>query len=310
MDASVGTRPAMTAEEPADAAVAAVLLTQFDGVEENLVGTLADTDPEYLHDLRVGVRRTRSLLKLTGDVLPRRLAPRYAGRFKWLGDLTTPVRDLDVHLLAFDELAAEVRPGRRRDLKPFREHLERQRSTHFDALTRGLSGIRFTTMRQRWRQELNSSLDGADPTRRTVPTAGELAAKRLGKARRAVAKRAGAVTPDSPADAVHDLRKRAKELRYLLETFAPLYGKRARKAVKDLKRVQDLLGAFQDAHVQLFAVREYAEGLTAAPAGVYDLAAALDLRLERAQADLIPRLDAFLDAPSMAKSWSLVPTSK
>jgi CHAD domain-containing protein len=310
MDASVGTRPAMTTEQPADVAVAAVLLTQLDGVETNLVGTLADTDPEYLHDLRVGIRRTRSLLKLTGDVLPRRLAPRYAARFRWLGDLTTPVRDLDVHLLAFDDLAAEVPTAHRRDLEPFREHLRRQRSTHFEALIRGLASSRFTTLRERWPKELSAVADVGAASGPRRPTAGELAADRLGRARKAVRKRARAVAPASPAEDVHDLRKRAKELRYLLETFAPLYGKRARKAVKDLKGLQNVLGAFQDAQVQLMTVTEYADGLTAVPPGVYELASVLDRRLLRARIALVPRLDAFLAAPSMAKDSPLVPRSK
>ena len=35
---------------------------------------LADTDTEFLHDLRVSVRRTRSALKLFGDALTGRAA--------------------------------------------------------------------------------------------------------------------------------------------------------------------------------------------------------------------------------------------
>jgi CHAD domain-containing protein len=291
VDASLSTRPVMTVEQAADVAVATVLLTFFDGVEVNLTGALADIDPECLHDLRVGVRRTRSLLKRTGDVLPHGLAQRFAARFKWVGSLTTPVRDLDVNLLAFDQLAADLPAARRHDLEPYREHLRRQRSMHFETLTRGLSDGRFKTMRERWRQELTAVAEfGYSP----APTAGELAADRIGRARKAVRRRAEVVTSASPAEALHDLRKRAKELRYLLETFAPLYGRRAGKAVKDLKRVQDVLGAYQDAQVQLSAVREYAGGLTAAPAAVDDLAAVLEHRLQQARTDVVPRLSAFL----------------
>lgn len=298
MDASAGTRPAMSAERAGDAAMASVLLTLLDDIETNLAGTLAGTDPECLHDLRVGVRRTRSLLKLTGDVLPHELAPWYAAHFRWLGGLTTPVRDLDVLLLAFDELAAGVPDDRRHDLEAFREHLRQQRSVRFEALTRGLSGTRFSGLRKGWREELTAAVDSGGRTGRTVPTLGELAAERVARADKAVRKRARALTADSPPEALHDLRKRAKELRYLLETFAPLYGQPARKAINKLKHVQDVLGAYQDTQVQLSAVHEYASRLPTVPRAIDELATALESRRDGARSDLAPRLDAFLSRRS------------
>ena len=50
-------------------AVATVLGGFLDTVEANLPGVLADLDTEHLHDLRVAVRRARSVVKLAGDVL-------------------------------------------------------------------------------------------------------------------------------------------------------------------------------------------------------------------------------------------------
>ena len=95
-------------ETPAAVAIAEMLTGFTAAIEENVPGTIASIDTEFLHDLRVAVRRTRSILKLVGDVLPDGLAERFAPEFKWLGDLTTPVRDLDVYLL---ELDADGRPA-------------------------------------------------------------------------------------------------------------------------------------------------------------------------------------------------------
>ena len=44
----------------ADAAAALIAGRLVELIEANLPGTLADIDSEFLHDLRVGVRRTRS----------------------------------------------------------------------------------------------------------------------------------------------------------------------------------------------------------------------------------------------------------
>src|SRR5205814_6144881 len=92
--------------QPAAVAVATVLASLLDTLEANVPGTIADIDTEFLHDLRIAVRRTRSALKLAGDVLPAGLAARFRPGFKWLGDLTTPTRDLDVYLLGFGGMAA------------------------------------------------------------------------------------------------------------------------------------------------------------------------------------------------------------
>ena len=121
----------MTARMPAVTAVATIMLALLDTLEQNVDGVLRDIDTEFLHDLRVAVRRTRAAVKLLGAVLPGGLAARYSGEFKWLGDLTTPVRDLDVHLLGFDDLAGSLQAFTPADLEPFREFLIRRRAQEF-----------------------------------------------------------------------------------------------------------------------------------------------------------------------------------
>ena len=75
--------------------------------------------------------------------------------------------------------------------------------------------------------------------------------ERLAGAYRRVLRRGSRITPASPAEDLHDLRKRCKELRYLLEIFAPVLDPGgAGGAVKELKALQDVLGTFQDSEAQ------------------------------------------------------------
>jgi len=211
---------------------------------------LRDIDTEFLHDLRVAVRRTRSALKLLGDVLPDGLAGAYAGEFKWLGDLTTPVRDLDVHLLGFDAMTEQLVAASPADLEPLRAFLVRRRAREFRRLAAALRGPRFGAIVQDWRKALLEIRDVDGPRRRRPATAA-LALSTTGRAFRRIVARGNAITPASPPESLHDLRKRAKELRYLLEFFAPLHDPVAyRKVVSDLKQLQDCLGEFQDSEVQ------------------------------------------------------------
>jgi CHAD domain-containing protein len=74
-----------------------------------------------------------------------------------------------------------------------------------------------------------------------------------------------AIKRSSPAEALHQLRKDAKELRYLLELFASVHPPSSLKpVVSDLKRLQDVLGVHQDREVQQAGLREAADELAAA----------------------------------------------
>ena len=58
-------------DEPADEAAATVFARLLEVIDDNLPGTLDDIDSEFLHDLRVAVRRTRSLQRQFKARLPR-----------------------------------------------------------------------------------------------------------------------------------------------------------------------------------------------------------------------------------------------
>ena len=276
----------ITADMPAARAVATILLALLDAVEVNVNGVVRDTDTEFLHDLRVAVRRTRAAIKLLGEALGLTdgLLDRFAAEFKWLGDVTTPVRDLDVHLLDFADMTAGLKAAKPTDLDPFRDLLAQRRARELRALARALRSPRFGQLTADWRATLTAIADGkprrpgksgkgaakrAAPGRSVPmadePTAGALAMDRTRVAFRKVVRRGGAITDDSPAESLHDLRKRAKELRYALEFFAPLHDKQAYAAVLgDLKRLQDCLGEFQDTEVQIEEIRALAEAMLSA----------------------------------------------
>ncbi len=227
-------------QQPAAAAVATVLTSLLDTLEANVPGTIRDIDTEFLHDLRIAVRRTRSALKLAGDVLPAGLAARFRPEFKWLGDLTTPTRDMDVYLLGFGGMAAGLVAASSADLEPFRAHLARKRAAEQRQLARGLRNPKFSRLSRDWRE----ALAAVPASRRARPTARTLADQRIRKAHRRVLADGAAITPASAPEALHDLRKRAKELRYALEIFGSLYDPGAHwQAIRELKALQDCLGA-------------------------------------------------------------------
>ena len=247
----------LDAEMPAGVAIRAVLIRLLEIFRANLPGTIADLDIEFLHDLRVAVRRARSVTKLLGDVLPETQQQALAADLKWLGDQTTPTRDLDVYL---HDLASPGATASGPAVAPFRQSLERSRAEAQATMAKALRSRHTNRILDEW-ATLADLADAGPSAGRPVGTFG---AERTAKAHRRILRDGRSIGADSPAEALHDLRKRCKELRYLLEVFSSLHRPDAHRAVvSKLKKLQDCLGSFQDSQVQSDALGHYASELMA-----------------------------------------------
>jgi CHAD domain-containing protein len=320
--AAVGGRPgeltgkataiSLTPAMPAATAMAAILSALLDALEANVPGTIRDTDTEFLHDLRIAVRWTRSALKLAGSALPGDLAASFRPEFRWLGDLTTPTRDLDVYLLGYADMAGGLVGATEIELAPFRDHLLKSRAGAYRQLARGLRSARFARLTADWR----AALAGVRATRKR-PTVAQLADARIAAAHRKALRTGAPITAASPAESLHNLRKRCKELRYVVEMFGSLHDPAQRwQAVRELKALQDCLGEFQDAEVQRAEIRAFAAQMLAeqsAPAetllAMGEIAAALAVRQRQARARFDGKFADFAGPASQARLSALARTS-
>ena len=251
-------------ESPARALLAAELTEFLQEVRDNLPGTIADVDTEFLHDVRVAVRRTRSLLKLGRPALPAHVREAWEPMFKWLGDLTTPVRDLDVYQLGLPGMAGWLVAASAADLEPFKAHLARRRAGDRRTLLRALRGTRLRRLLDDWAGELSALADSARSADGTAWSAGALARANVARAHRRVVRGGTSISDSSAPEELHVLRKRCKELRYALEMFAPvLDDAQVAKAINDLKRLQNVLGRFQDSEVQRMTLHGFAQEMVA-----------------------------------------------
>jgi CHAD domain-containing protein len=250
-------RVALAPDVRADVAAMAVLRRLLEIIEANLPGTLADLDSEYLHDLRVAVRRSRALQRELRGVFPPEPLRVFRDGFRELQVLTGPTRDLDVQLLEFDDLAATLPPETVPDVAPLRELLELRLVAERAKMVEGLRSERTRALLDNWGDFLDALVaspedDRPDAARPVAKVAGE----RIDKVYRRMVKMGRVIDPDTPHEALHDLRKKGKELRYLLEFFASLYPAEVVKPmVATLKGLQDVLGRFQDREVQADALR-------------------------------------------------------
>jgi CHAD domain-containing protein len=249
--------------------VVVVLATLLDTMLANEAGTRADIDSEFLHDFRVAVRRTRSVLGMAKGVVPAPLLEHLRAEFKWLGDITTPTRDLDVYLLEYPSFEAGLPEAVRPDLAGLHQFLVDRQAEAQRQLVCDLDRPRYAALLDRYRAWLADPQSPAGAgstvqTPRAEVAASEFGAGQIWKAYRGMVRDGRRITPSSPAESLHDLRKDAKKLRYALECFGSLFpADEVAPVVKELKAVQDVLGEFQDCEVQKGSLRGFGESIVA-----------------------------------------------
>lgn len=236
--------------ERCDAAVKRLLAFFFAVMEANRPAVIEDIDTDCLHDFRVAVRRSRTLLGQMRQVVPLRHLERARVVLAEISQVTNGQRDLDVMLLNFD-LYRSMLPARTRG------HLDAVHACIMDQrrATHGLSAqlLRSAGYRRfaaKWRRYLEST-----PSLRGIPANAAKPVKvvadaRIWKVYKRILAEGAAIDDASPADMLHALRKSCKTLRYLIEFFSSLYpADNIRQTLRVLKRLQDNLGEYQDLHV-------------------------------------------------------------
>ena len=236
--------------KPTDQAIdgfAAVLQNLAASMTANLAGAIADIDTEFLHDLRVAIRRTRAILSRAKRVLPEEARQQLQLAFADFGRQTSAVRDLDVYLLGWDHDVASLRPATRSALTSIRALLVQRRQHAQKELRNVLMSTATRELLASWSEWLAEP----GPAEAAGRPLGAFVAEQIMKVERRLVTDGRAITDESPAAEVHQLRKDAKRLRYLVECFGGLPGNAPRKAfVGQLKALQNNLGVHQDAQVQ------------------------------------------------------------
>jgi CHAD domain-containing protein len=248
----------------------AVLRRLLDVIGENLEGSISGEDPEHLHQLRIAVRRSRTVQRQLAPVFGPAELPGFRAEFRWLQQATGPARDLDVYVEDLDALREMLPLHMRGDLDPLVPVLAHSRLTARADMARALRSERAASLFEDWDRMLETMVERS---RHDRPAAGQpigaVAGARIRKVYKRIVTMGRAIERSSPAEDYHELRKKGKELRYLLELFGTKLFDEATVAplVRSLKALQDLLGRHQDREVQIAMLRSSAEEVATLPGG-------------------------------------------
>lgn len=250
---------ALAADMNVSDAFTAVAWSTLTHLLANERGMQEGRDPEYLHQMRVAVRRLRSALNVFSQALPQASVTPLAAELKWLTGALGPARDWDVFVY---ETLPPIRSAF--GYSPALEHFARECSRRRGAASRN-ARAKVDSMRYR-RLTLTLGgwlagrdwLDQADESTRLALArpVRDFASDTLEQRHASVRKRGRRLQLLS-ADELHRLRIAVKKLRYAADFFAGLYdGAQAREALKHLARLQDILGAMNDAASVASLVRQ------------------------------------------------------
>jgi triphosphatase len=224
----------------------AVLRQNFAALLTKEGGTRLGEDPEQLHDMRVATRRMRAAIALFESALPAEVVG-LREELGWVASALGAVRDLDVLI---EQVEAWRRPAGGVDdraLDAVAGVLSADRDQARVNLVQTLDSPRYERMLAALTAVLRHGPVGASPSS-SVPAV-DVAPSLIKKRYRKVRKGGRRIDRTSkPAD-YHRLRIRAKRLRYALQFLAPIYGKGTKAFIRRTVRLQDLLGAHQDAEV-------------------------------------------------------------
>ncbi len=220
-----------------------ILGTCFARFEQQEPGARAGLNPECLHDLRVTTRRLRAALRVFRKALPPDFVHQTRARLRLLFRRMGLVRDLDIGAALLRQWANDHPDS---SFSAWANRLDARRERAWILLLRCLKD---PALRQ-WIEETRQQFFGPPPdvdlpeariaVREVAP---RIIRRRFKRTRNA----ARDLSPRSSETAFHELRILVKKLRYTIEFFAGVHPEMARHLCKGLCKLQDELGALQDA---------------------------------------------------------------
>lgn len=266
LDYPIDQAASISPETPIHAGVSRMLDALRRTAEANQPYLMDPPDVEFLHHYRVAMRRMRTLAR----VLER------CGIANWFGvngtDLkawmavTSPARDVDVFRQDVYALRAELPERLAQSMLPLEESLSREGKVAHQAIVEQLRSS--TPPWRAWSLERptdvpqepsdqSARFSPSEPMKKLAAYAVRWERKRFEKALHQVAAQGGPAS-ESLDTMLHQLRIRVKRYRYALDLFGVALPKGGGKP-KELKRLQDRLGAYHDLVVRRRRLSRYVE---------------------------------------------------
>jgi CHAD domain-containing protein len=213
-------------------------------IKENELGVKEGIDIEFLHDFRVAMRKTRSMLKFSKGMFDER----FDRSFSHIARGSNTLRDLDVQIDDLLEYQHSLPPILQKDIRVVIKYLRELREREHKSFMELLDSEFYKSTIKDWQEALNKKSSSKLKTRKFVTESlMDLYSKIINTE----------ITVDTKAKEMHSLRIKFKKFRYLFEFFIDIFKSDQKKDfLRALKDVQKNLGNFQDLQIQQVRAKE------------------------------------------------------
>ena len=241
---------ALAADMSVGEAFGAIVWAALHHLQRNERGMTEAGDQEYLHQMRVALRRLRSAFRLFAAAVPAQAIEHLATEFKWLADQLGPARDWDVFMTETLPPIREAFPGQPA-LARFAGECARQRGRARRKARRAAGSSRYQRLMLEtaaWLSAEKWLVGSNEPARQALGRPATEFASSVLKERYAQVRKRGRKLKQRSGAELHRLRIAVKKLRYAADFFATLFDpKGVRGMLSHLARLQNILGAMNDA---------------------------------------------------------------
>jgi CHAD domain-containing protein/CYTH domain-containing protein len=209
-----------------------------------------EEDPEVLHRLRIAMRQLRALPGEFENYFETSWLDQHQEALSRLMKVTGAKRDVDVTLETMGAFRALLPEKMKKGLDPVEAFLVSRKNNLQKQVVSLVESSRFQDEVLEFEKiQKDDSVFRSEASQPIILSAMRVLNKRLKK----IVKEGRRITPDSDDKAYHKLRIQFKKLRYLIEAMEPLIDhSKYHKVIKMIKKMQTILGNYQDCQIQRF----------------------------------------------------------
>ncbi|MCP4128111.1 MAG: CHAD domain-containing protein [Gammaproteobacteria bacterium] len=253
--------------QPSIDALAEILGRLLQIIRCNVKGAREDSDPEYLHDFLVAVRRIRCLISRFESVFPGERAKLLQRDLSWVEQEATRIRDLDIYISRFEDFRTGVDEEYREALNSLYSFLQGEKQKKLWQMRVALESSRYLRLIESMDHLLQGCKD-AD----TLPPAASIAIDRaacngIWSSYRVLVEAARGLPATPKPEQIYELHQISKHLGYQMDLFRSLFpSKRMERLIRAHDRLQRRLNRFRDIDLQYRRLQNYIARMTKAQA--------------------------------------------
>jgi putative phosphoesterase len=227
-----------------------VLSKLLQAFEAQIDGVLESEDIEYVHKMRVISRRIRAVMPLFRTCYPKKKFKKWFGEVKKVTRLLGEARDLDVQIAFMQAYLQKLNaPTERVGLEPLLKSHKNRRKAIQATMTSGLEELQSSAVLKEMSAFCEKNIEELAKLPFVASCVLEKAYWHTSSRLEDFLVSEAYVHKESAILKHHEMRIKAKWLRYTMEAFAPLYKNELSEEIRTIKAFQDVLGEMHDCDV-------------------------------------------------------------